>query len=1199
MKVDRNVHSNENELNRLLRISPITQKEDLDRYIEVLDRITRDNNLNIIALIGDYGSGKSSLIRSYLEHCNANKFLKEKYLFLSALPFKKNEIDKVSNQGRDVLIDKKLVENGSTSVPDYYGSSDKIERASDFDENDLSKKIVEQIYNQCLNKNAQKMQYRLYPYFLFFWVLIVMLRVLNDLLLLYGSTLFLVQILTFNIPTDFVQFLTLFIIIYSIVNYLSDHSSFSLINAVKLSSLEIELKNANIDLGKVSTQLISLIKRTTFTKVIIEDLDRFDDFEVVYQLREFAYLYNNSVSNKCRKQFFFLLDDKNLTEEIRAKFFDYSLNVVPYYSKFNSFDFLQRVKKVCNNTQDSISFISNDFLKLIAKHIDDSRVIRSILIDYLFLSKNYFKSIGEKIESRKDLDSKKSRERFEESLLAATIYRHLFKDDYNCMLKHSGELYGILIASPSKRTEELKKSLEELETKITKAEKEFLDNLQELRIVSAIKQSYPTIFKDNRKSFSLNANISYDENNGIYKDRYLVLERGKRDYINELLVKKEELRNRISYYVPKNDDELKFSLSSKTNEKYFELITQMLIRGYLNQTIRTFTNYNLSQLLEEEQDLLHLLLDGENNVNPAIKIDNCELMLTQIESDIFELTKYFNYDLINFSRDNIRFQSHYVTQIKNIESKAKSSDMKITTLRNLYGGMIRHDNKLYDLLLKDIELYSISFIDSLFDVVTQNEDIDFLYQLLTILLISTGEKNSWINNNRESNDNIRMFFSEHFDINTFFIIYDKGEKETDLFEILKQIRDYITQSSTHIYIEKYLLIADNNYSNKVKDYLIETVVEKIKLNEFVVNGYAIKYLFYSPLFDLYSLNIEKVIEYLVSENELTIEALDLSVKPFSLSARPLIGLSERLFNLNFINILVNNSSVEVVESLLLKMSLIREFEENIIDGKLELGDYSIVTTPFIDLEAIENNDTILKIIDNCLFYKNEDNINFLVKNSRSPKYKMSILSYFHVTKFIDVSKYKDVFTKELIIEIFKDLVREKSINKAWISDFVKNVLGFDVKISCVGIDPIAFLLLLEFDLLVKDNDFYHFILLKVRNERYITMYFDSIVSHILTNKDSEALFIQFVELGYCKIETVLNLMKHTGLFKKDVFSKIEIKFRTVRISKNSTRISFKLEELNKEDAKIIGLLERLGFIRKLSLVKGKVTFKIDWDKDIE
>lgn len=194
-----------------------------------------------------------------------------------------------------------------------------------------------------------------------------------------------------------------------------------------------------------------------FDTVIFEDIDRFDDLAIFEELRKLNDLLNMApgiVGKEGNKvvSFVYAVKDsifalkKETTEDSRevlgsgrVKFFDMIISVVPFISKFNANEMVDKVfeseLEQAKSTKEGQRF--SDLLLLAAPYIADMRLMISIRNDYLVMVQEM---------GTPSFDKPSSLGLTCTGMLAIAIYKNLYPLEYEDLRIHKGklnELYDI------------------------------------------------------------------------------------------------------------------------------------------------------------------------------------------------------------------------------------------------------------------------------------------------------------------------------------------------------------------------------------------------------------------------------------------------------------------------------------------------------------------------------------------------------------------------------------------------------------------------------------------------------------------------------------------------------------------------------------------------------------------------------------
>ena len=284
-------------------LAPIDTVKDVVTF-EALDYALSQNNIYNIALTGNYGSGKSSVLQSYMKQNKTNKFLN-----ISLATFAIEEKDEnVKTEEKD--------ENAKTT------------------NNILPETIIQKIEKSILQQIFYKKPGNKFPYSRFnrikrltFWnkiwiefviifLLLFPIKILkNDFWLKMKDALS----ITFNKEATNYIFGTagknfLLVIFFLITFFIALYNIISVFNRIRLTKFTFQKAEFGLGdvreeslLNKYLDEVLYFFETTNFDVVIIEDLDRFNNTEIFIKLRELNYLLNNYEKIKRRIIFIYAL----------------------------------------------------------------------------------------------------------------------------------------------------------------------------------------------------------------------------------------------------------------------------------------------------------------------------------------------------------------------------------------------------------------------------------------------------------------------------------------------------------------------------------------------------------------------------------------------------------------------------------------------------------------------------------------------------------------------------------------------------------------------------------------------------------------------------------------------------------------------------------------------------------------------------
>lgn len=310
---------------------------DLCHYKEALDHVFSSHEIRNIALTGSYGSGKSSVIRSY-ENIHKERI----FIHISLARFE---------------------EQGS-SVSD---STDRIKIV-----NILEGKIINQLLHQIPEKRLPPTYVQLHhkiPWGHHLWIILAILALTASGIYVFQfqkwcstvsnlaeSWLKSLLLVTTNLYGRLIGIGLLLILLSGGLFYILRTYPFRILfkKADLKGLVGIELFNAEEDtyFDKYLHNVLYLFDQADADAIIFEDLDRYDVTLIFEKLREISDLVYRREKQGLRQgkkplRFFYLIRDDVFTASDRSKFFDFIIPVVPVVDASNSCDqLLQRFEEV-------------------------------------------------------------------------------------------------------------------------------------------------------------------------------------------------------------------------------------------------------------------------------------------------------------------------------------------------------------------------------------------------------------------------------------------------------------------------------------------------------------------------------------------------------------------------------------------------------------------------------------------------------------------------------------------------------------------------------------------------------------------------------------------------------------------------------------------------------------------------------------
>ena len=386
-------------------LSPTDSAEDCDVYLDALSwALSNKKQIKNIAISGPYGSGKSSILQTFIKREEHKKwsFHKNHFLNISLATF---EAPKKSN-----------------------GQENRNHHTCDNDTQRLIElSLLQQLFyretNSKIPDSRLKKIQSLKSWKLFLQTIVSMIFIFSLIVLILPNEMdYFFNLKESIFASNIAKYITLAVslVVLFVFFYKSSRSIIGLsIKKLNLKGTEIEIdKNISKSiLNNHIDEIIYFFEATNYNVIIIEDLDRFGNSEVFTKLREINLLINNSKKIKQDIVFIYAIKDDMFLDKDRAKFFDYMLPVIPIVNFSNSGD---RLKKMLKGK--SIK-IDNDLIDDLSLFVDDMRLLYNIM--------NEFHIYATKVNQQLDMNK----------LLAIIVYKNLFPKDFTDLSENKGELF--------------------------------------------------------------------------------------------------------------------------------------------------------------------------------------------------------------------------------------------------------------------------------------------------------------------------------------------------------------------------------------------------------------------------------------------------------------------------------------------------------------------------------------------------------------------------------------------------------------------------------------------------------------------------------------------------------------------------------------------------------------------------------------
>lgn len=665
-------------------LSPIDNGDENGHYSRALLwalKNRKKEDIKNIALTGSYGSGKSSILKTFQKNYKGNDL---RFLNISLATFKE-EKPEFDEKDKEIKVDKtELLRLIETSILEqiFYHEEDN--------------KIPDSRFKKIKSYSVKKLIFISLGYLLF------SLAICNYFYPYFIQSIF-KDIAISNKVCDIIHYSGIFIIALGIFFIIL--KSVRIISAVTINKLKIQ--NAEIGVGENLNksvlnhhidEILYFFSIRPYNVVIIEDLDRFRETEIFTKLREVNLLLNNSEKTK-RKEivFVYAVRDDMFTDKERTKFFDFIIPVIPVINSSNSSEILLKKKnefkyKLSDNLIEDISFF-----------IDDMRLLHNISNEFYLYSKKLNETLNQ------------------DKLFAIITYKNIYPNDFMKLSYNEGDLYTIFNSKAifiKNSVSEIDTEIEQYKDQIKEYESLFISNIQDLRLLYVVRiiETLPGF-----KSFVINNNIlSIDEvvetanfeylktNNFLYEQirfneyygrtdtrnlnsntkfskieklidqnkSYLEKEKEITDVKNGKItslknkiqeLEKQKQKTRISKIAEllRSDQLPEIELSENLNKN---LITILLRNGYIAEDYIDYISLFHEESITRSDYQFHISIKNAIKQPFDYKLSKIEKLVLKINPLDFQTEYILNYDILDYL---LSHSNKYDSQLESIFNKLK------------------------------------------------------------------------------------------------------------------------------------------------------------------------------------------------------------------------------------------------------------------------------------------------------------------------------------------------------------------------------------------------------------------------------------------------------------------------------------------------------------------------------------------------
>ena len=705
---------------------------DKSEYVSILKSAIDDEDVRNVAISGTYGSGKSSIIKTFERNYPRYKCLN---LSLAAFAEEFQSLQNDSNSGNKTQGNNANV-GGQSFVDPYVVQMEQLEFSlvQQFFYHVKASGIPDSRFGRIRRWNrAEKV----------IWSIAILLFAIS-LFYVVNSNKFFDLLPSLKVYSDYFRYICLgvigaglLVISYRLVTFFHKMSG----GHIKFMDYEVDVKkDIKVSVfNRYLDELVYLFQTTGYQVVVLEDLDRFKNTSIYTKLRELNQLLNQSEDIGRRIVFVYALrDDIFHTSQERTKFFDYIIPILPHTSVANSASqFVKEFGTIDGDSGDECA-LHKSFLNDVAPFIGDLRTIKAIVSDFKITSKR--------------LNSKLKKD----NLLAIIIYKNLCPKDFELIYEGKGPIHDTFAKESEfkkKNKEELQKKKEEIENKIKEIKEEKLISVNELNsiVVSAAIRAIPAgfyicnsggsqiayanLFSDDYVNSILKGKLYYRNNySGIvciskekvlsslgdefnYESRKALIEQNSSASLRKLTENRDAYIRQLDNLDKKTMREMCESdetlLPTKTDDYNTNLLNFLIKRGYIDESYYYYitdikTDSDEEGLLSQNDNAYLLSVKGigvSDEDEMSRHIDDPKLLLKFLIPQDFVGDKILNFDLVHEI-----IQSKDEKNLELLKHKLKSHSDYVLDFINRYAfletandGLISIVAQLYDHLWADVE----------------------------------------------------------------------------------------------------------------------------------------------------------------------------------------------------------------------------------------------------------------------------------------------------------------------------------------------------------------------------------------------------------------------------------------------------------------------------------------------------------------
>lgn len=867
-------------------LAPIDKIDNGAEYLEALDWALNNKRIKNIALAGPYGSGKSSIIETYLKQ---HPSMKKKALRISMATFIENVVDNNGNH-KKIEIKPEEIELGILKQLFYKVDYKKIPQSR--------YRKIHRISWKSIWRNLVGLSILIFLMGYIFTPELV--NSIIEKIITAGSSISVSnKVSLFLFGVLFGGILSILAIMYrSIISHFK-------VKEIKLPA-DATVKGGEDSndtvFDKYMDEIVYFFEETKYRLVFLEDLDRLEDSSIFVHLRELNTLLNNYNSIEESIVFVYAVKDDIFSDTDRTKFFEFIIPVIPIINSTNSGEIL--LEKLDNSNKIDIKHkITQSFVLDVSPYISDMRILQNTYNEFIIYKKT--------LRVEQDLKL------LDEPMMAMIVFKNLYPRDFADIQMEQGVIKQAFTDKQNHlrlKQEAIQSEINESEKVLASIQSEALNNIKELKalllfevtnwqgmatrfILNGDSTTYyanDVIHKDFNLSQWSNANqcsgyyYNWNGNGGYSFSCYAFseilasyYEREKRiklieeNSITEEQRKVEKLKSKLrdisGWSLQQLIEQFGVEEVLSSEVKKNKLLVFLLRRGYIDEKYVNYINYFKGNTVTKD-DMNFILSVKNMELQPFNYTLAKTAMVTQrLQSYEFAQKAIYNYDLIESMlfiykvstdveyRDSLKEYANHLMEDKNNENfigeyipSLAGAECFFELFYSFQLAMWKHIASNFAITLQKLGILFNQLSDE--DELSWkfiNEFVDLTkYKGEFIKLLAYAWPNMWVYINKNA------VLTYERKIYYFALLISNIDMNTiTLMDYNNEIRDFIEQNED---ILQQLTIVDNSNVIEVIE-TIKVIFRRISIENVPVD--VLDFIFDNNYYELNSIMIQHIVEY--------------------------------------------------------------------------------------------------------------------------------------------------------------------------------------------------------------------------------------------------------------------------------------------------------------------------------------------------